>query len=263
MDEHAMLAPAVEWAARGGPEPYLLTVLTVTPHHPYEVPGEPWQGDDHAQYLRALRHQDRFVGALLRELEAAGALADAVVVLVGDHGEAFGEHQGLQHDVVPYEEVARAPLLLLGPEARIGPPRRVGGLRHHFDLVPTLLELAGARWRGVLPGRSLLTTPGHERVATFCWYPSTCAALRQGDRKVVYHFGRRPTEVFDLAADPGETRDLAPALPAEEVAAAERALVGLKLSVDAFYARYPQSEGSALWWAEVTPDATAPSEAGR
>ena len=44
MDEFAMLKPAVEWAARGGPEPFFLTLLTVTTHHPYEVAGEPGVG---------------------------------------------------------------------------------------------------------------------------------------------------------------------------------------------------------------------------
>jgi arylsulfatase A-like enzyme len=248
MDDFAMLGPAVEWAAEGGPEPYFLTVLTVTTHHPYEVAGEPWAGETREQYERALAHQDRFVGALHRGLAAAGALDDTVVIVVGDHGEAFGEHGGLQHDAVPYEEVVRVPLLVLGPAARIGPPRRVGGLRHHFDLVPTVLGLAGARWRGVLPGRDLFAPEGHERVLSFCWYTNFCAALREGDRKVVFHFGRLPTEVFDLAADPAEERDLAPTLPPEAIDAAERRIVATQLSVDAFYAQFPKHEGPALWW---------------
>ena len=142
----------------------------------------------------------------------------------------------------------RVPLLMIGPEERIGPPRRIDGLRQHFDLVPTLLDLAGARWSGTLPGRSLFAPEGHPRVLSFCWYPNFCAALREGDRKFVYHFGHRATEVFDLAADPDEMRDLAPTLPPETIEAAERRIVAMKMSVDAFYAQFPEHEGPERWW---------------
>lgn len=253
LDERAMLEPAVEWAAQGGEEPYLLTVLTVTPHHPYEVPGqgEGWEGETLEQYRAAIRHQDRFVGDLLAGLEERGALADAVVVVIGDHGEAFGEHGALQHDAVPYEEVVRVPLLVLGPEDLVGPPRRVGGLHHHLDLVPTILALTGTRWDGRLPGRDLFGSDGHPWVMASCWYTDYCLAMREGDRKVVFHFWRRPTEVFDLGRDPGEQNDLAPELPAEEVREVERRMLGLKQSIDEFHARHPIREGAPLWWNEA------------
>jgi arylsulfatase A-like enzyme len=253
IDEFAMLEPAVEWAARGGPEPYFLTVLTITPHHPYQVPGTPLTGEWREQYDETIRFQDRFVGALLDGLRENGALDDAVVVVLGDHGEAFGDHGRLQHDAVPYEEVVRVPLLISGPEERVGPPRTVGGLRHQVDLLPTLLDLAGAEWRGVLPGRSLLASDGHPWVFSSCWYEDFCLAMREGDRKVIYHFGRRPTEIFDLAVDPEERNDLAPTLPAAEVQAAERKVLAFQLSIDAFWAEHPAPEGESLWWVEEQP----------
>jgi hypothetical protein len=249
-DELAMVEPAADWAAGGGEEPYLLTLLTVTPHHPYEVPGErdDWRGESLEQYLAAIGHQDRFVGELIAALRRRRALDDAVVVVVGDHGEAFGEHARLQHDAVPYEEVVRVPLLMLGPEERIGPPRRVGGLRHHVDLLPTLLGLAGIEWRGRLPGENLFASDGHPRVIASCWYTDYCLAMREADRKVVFHFWRRPTEVFDLGSDPEERHDLASELPSSELLVAERRLLTFKQSVDDFHAQYPIEEGPALWW---------------
>jgi hypothetical protein len=72
-----------------------------------------------------------------------------------------------------------------------------------------VLELLGLRIvHGELPGRSLLSTDGHERLHHSCHYEDHCMALRQGSRKVVYHYGKRPTEVFELKADPLERRDL-------------------------------------------------------
>ena len=65
-------------------------------------------------------------------------------------------------------------------------PGTVGGLRHHLDLVPTILGLLGLSWEGELPGRDLFSTAGHERVLSSCWYDSVCLSERSGDRKVVY-----------------------------------------------------------------------------
>jgi hypothetical protein len=252
-DEMAMVEPAADWAA-GGDEPYLLTLLTVTPHHPYEVPGErdAWRGESLEQYLAAISHQDRFVGELMAALRRRAALDDAVVVVVGDHGEAFGEHARLQHDAVPYEEVVRVPLLILGPEDRVGPPRRVGGLRHHVDLLPTVLGLAGIEWRGRLPGEDLFASAGHPRVIASCWYTDYCLAMREADRKVVFHFWRRPTEVFDLGRDPEERYDLAPELPAGELLETERRMLAFKQSIERFHDQHPIQEGPPLWWNRET-----------
>ena len=90
-----------------------------------------------------------------------------------------------------------------------------------------------------MPGLDLLTTRGHERVLSSCWYRNVCLAERSGDRKVVYHFGMRPLEVFDLAQDPGELADLAPELDGAEIREAEERLLGAKLSIDAFWAQHP------------------------
>jgi hypothetical protein len=247
MDEFAMLEPALQWARAGAGAPYFLTLLTICPHHPYEAPGgvlaEPRQ-----DYLRAIRHQDRFLGALLAGLEESPGLADTVVVVVGDHGEAFGEHVRLQHDAVPYEEVVRVPLVVAGPAARLGPPRRVGGLRHQIDLLPTLLELAGVRLAGRLPGQSLLSSAGHDWVLSSCWYTDHCLGMRQGDLKFVYHFGQQPTQLFDLARDPLELDDLASRWSLAELRSAEARMLERKQAVDGFWSRHPPSDLRAGWW---------------
>lgn len=250
LDEHAMIDPALEWVAAGDERPFFLTVLTVIPHHPYEVPGAgSYGGETFEQYLETIRHQDRFVGELLRGLERLGHADDTVIALFGDHGEAFGEHGRRQHDAVPYQEVVRVPLLLVGPERWIGPPRRIGGLRSLLDLMPTALDVAGVRWRGELPGRSLLGT-GHERVFSFCWFADFCGALREGDRAAVFHFGRRPTELYDIADDPLQTRPAAPGANTEELAAAERRIAAMELSIEELWKSQPTPTGPQEWWRE-------------
>jgi arylsulfatase A-like enzyme len=251
LDEHAMIDPVLQWAGRGDGRPFFLTVLTVIPHHPYEVPGaESYLGESFEQYLETIRHQDRFVGELLRGLDRLGHAENTVVALFGDHGEAFGEHGRRQHDAVPYQEVVRVPLLLIGPERAIGPPRRIGGLRSLLDLAPTVLEVAGVRWRGELPGRSLLSTAGHQRVFSFCWFADFCGAMREGDRATVFHFGRRPTELYDLADDPLQARPVSGQASAAELAAAERRIAAMELSIDELWKSQPIPTGPQDWWRE-------------
>ncbi len=251
LDDRAMLEPALDWIGRVGETPYLMTLLTSGPHHPYQTPGvserEALAAPAEA-YGRALAAQDHFLGELVAGLEGAGALDHAILIVVGDHGEAFGEHYRSQHDAVPYEEVVRVPWVLYSP-ALLAAPRAIEGLRHHVDLLPTVLGLLGVPWEGKLAGRSLLDDPGHELVASTCWYASTCMAARIGDTKVIYHFGRWPLEVYDLARDPGEQHNLARRLPVETVDEVEDRLLGYKVSVDRFWEQYPVRKGPERWWA--------------
>ena len=260
LDEFAMLEPAKSILAGAGPEPFFLTLLTLTPHHPYHVAGEPPPtGDSNPleHYLAALRHQDRFIGEVYRALEARGLLENTILVLVGDHGEAFGEHRRRQHDVVPYEEVIRVPAFLHLPE-RFGEPRRISGLRQLTDLFPTLLNLAQVSWEGTVPGKDLFSTAGSPRLITSCWYTDYCLAMREGDRKYVYHYGIRPTEVFDLATDPGELDDLAPRLDEEEIRSAEERMLAFKLSIDGFWDQQAAPGTDRLWWNRPAPGSTNP-----
>jgi hypothetical protein len=210
MDEFAMLKPALAWAGKGTDQPFFLVLLTVSTHHPYQAPGRPQPDAAEAveAYRAAVRHVDDFFGALRKGLEQRGLWRDALVIVVGDHGEAFGEHRRFQHDAVPYEEVLRTPLIMSGP-LRSGLPRRVGGLRSHLDLLPTILEILGVGWTGTLPGRSLFSTGGHERIIAWCWYPRRCLTTRSRTFKLVYHYRLRGPEVFDLEKDPAERENLA------------------------------------------------------
>lgn len=237
MEDRAMVEPALQWAQQGGEKPFFLTLLTSSAHHPYDVPGLPINRDPSkfpAYYRETLRQQDRFLGELMDGLENAGLKDDTIFIVVGDHGEAFGEHVGMQHNWVPYEEVVRVPLLMRGPG--VGPARRIQALSHHVDLMPTLLSLLSVSWEGGLPGRDLFDSAPHQRVWSSCWGSRTCAGLREGDLKVVYHFGFRPTQLFDLSEDPLELNNLARSVPEAEVHRLEQTLLAYLRATDHFWA---------------------------
>lgn len=236
-DEEAMFEPMLEWVAEDDTRPFMLSVLSLSAHDPYEVATTPAAKGTalFSRYLKAVGHVDGFIGRVLERLRVAGRLDNTVIVLVGDHGEAFGEHHGRrQHDIVPYEEVVRIPMLVHAP-ALLGAPKRVTGLRQTLDLVPTLLDVLGVPWAGKLPGRNLREEQGHERVISWCWYTSHCMAMVDEQKKYVFHFGREPMEVFDLASDPRERVNLAEQTEPNRMRQAERSMLSMYMSTAMFY----------------------------
>ncbi len=106
---------------------------------------------------------DHAVGELLDALEQRGFADNAIVVVVSDHGEEFGEHGGLFHGITLYDESLRVPLVI--HDAR----HPTDGLRRDepvdlLDVAPTLLALAGLPPGAGMHGRSLAPgTPLSER----------------------------------------------------------------------------------------------------
>jgi N-acetylglucosamine-6-sulfatase len=97
--------------------------------------------------LASLRGVDRGVAELFGALERSGELEDTVVIFVSDNGFYYGEHRIPDAKQNPYEEALRIPLAIRVPPRFVGgadPPASVGELVGNIDVVPTILELAGA-----------------------------------------------------------------------------------------------------------------------
>jgi choline-sulfatase len=174
-------------------------------------------------YLAGLRTIDREIGDLLDSLEHRGTLDRALVIVTADHGEAFGEHGLVYHNVSGYEQLTHVPALLLAPGLR---PAHFSGLASHRDIYPTLLGAFGLvgrtpdaeRWgRSWLRLRAAPTAPLHRFVAIrthrFTSGPvaiSPMMALVDNHYKLVKAFDEeRLFELYDLDADPDERVDLA------------------------------------------------------
>ena len=157
---------------------------------------------------------DQGVGELLARLRALGLDRTTLVVFVADHGEEFGEHGGLEHGRTLYGEVTRVPLLVRWPGGT-GGGRRVIRLARQIDVVPTILAAVGVSAPPDLPGRSLVggTPPATESVMETELGARSVAGMVTGRWKAVWNEAPQAAELYDLAADPGETRDLARARP--------------------------------------------------
>lgn len=228
MDERALLDPLEKIVAnRDGGHPLLITVLTSLSHHPYAMPGQslPAEAPPFA-YGTAIEYVDDFLAEAYSRMGRYIDWENTILVLMGDHGEAFAEHGLLQHDSVSYEEVIKIPLMVRYPRRLI--PRNDSRLRQAIDVLPTILDLANLKWTGEIAGRSLLNESGHRSVVSSCWPTRTCHGVNFEDgMKVVYRFGDTREEVFNLIEDPGERIDLASQPGAGKLifAAAERIAV--------------------------------------
>jgi N-acetylglucosamine-6-sulfatase len=95
--------------------------------------------------LASLRGADRSVAELFKTLERTGELDDTAVIFVSDNGFYYGEHRIPDAKQNPYEEALRIPLAIRLPASFGADQRRsVGELVGNIDVVPTILELAGA-----------------------------------------------------------------------------------------------------------------------
>ena len=149
-----------------------------------------------------------------RLLDGLGASRDqTLVVVAADHGEAFGEHGEIGHSVFVYDTTLRVPLVMAGPGLA---PRLVEDDVALVDVAPTVATLLGAGpfaadgadLSGPLGGAAWpareLYAESFAPLLDFGWSP--LRALRGGGLKVIA--APRP-ELFDVAADAGESANLA------------------------------------------------------
>lgn len=173
----------------------------------------------HLDYLRHIAGVDDNIGRMLDALNKLGLEDDTVIVYTSDNGYYLGEHcSGDKRSL--YEESLRVPMLVRYPRL-FGKGRVVDQMVLNIDLAPTFLDLAGvpipkemqgASWKEIAAGRP----PANWRTSFFAEYYKelgdvpTLYAVRTTTHKLVKYPGRPEwTEVFDLAKDPYEIKNLA------------------------------------------------------
>ena len=244
-EDEVMLEPNEEWLKENGDEPFLATYLTSAPHHDYLAPEERYGSKQFTnnelvnRYLNSVRNQDFFLKKLFEQYKELGLYEETVFVIVGDHGEAFGEHGRFQHDNAIYEEGLRIPMLIHDPK-RFENGARLEGPANQLDVLPTVTDLLGYDVQGGdYPGYSLLgPIPADRTLKASCWNAAGCMASIKGTEKYIYHFGDKPEELFDLSNDPGERNNLAAKNP-EKVEQRRQQLLEWRSEVHSKYGTQP------------------------
>lgn len=195
---------------RQGERPLFLWVHYYDPHAPYEPADGSGSADPRASWEREISVVDRELGRLLAGLGPRPRL----VAVVGDHGEAFGEHGETGHGLLLHEAVLRVPLVLSGPGVPSG--ARVAGTFGAVALPATLLAVLGLPTlpgaADAIPLRGASGEPfGEPRaILSETWLPWTAwgwsplQAVSEGAWRLVV--GPKP-RLHDLGTDPAERVD--------------------------------------------------------
>ncbi|MFZ5476643.1 MAG: sulfatase-like hydrolase/transferase [Myxococcota bacterium] len=172
---------------------------------------EPLTGEQMAHQVAQYDEAIRYVDGELARLHAA--MADrgrrATWAVTADHGEEFGERGGWGHAMTLYAEQLRVPLIVSGE--RVGEPRVVEAIVGLEDVAPTLAALAGVPFPGADGADALGELPARGFLADTSRYDENRLSWLADGWRLDLDLARGRAALYDVAADPRETRDLLPA----------------------------------------------------
>ncbi|MHC4172335.1 MAG: LTA synthase family protein [Planctomycetota bacterium] len=205
-DEFSMLKPITRWI-KADERPFFLTILCSVTHDPYEVPewfAEPAK-EPVGRYQQTISYTDKFLAALDVELGNLNLADKTILCVVGDHGEAFGEHGQLGHALIAFDEVLRIPFCLRAPFL-IEAAKKVTEPVSSVDLAPTLLALLGFKTEAVdFDGVNALgPIPNGRNVYFADWMQEGPAGFVKNNQKFIYSPVNKTLCAYDLSADPLE-----------------------------------------------------------
>jgi lipoteichoic acid synthase len=236
VDEPSTVRRILQWVeSLDEGERFCAMYLPIAGHHPYEVPGEAGglDGSEQGRYLVALRYADAALGQLVDGLKERGVYTNTLFVIYGDHGEAFGQHDGnFGHTFFLYEENVRVPLIIAVP-GLIRMPIRIDSIASLVDVTPTIADLAGFAMERGWQGTSLLCAEPHAALF-FTDYALPLVGIRDGPWKFVCEINGNDRQLFNASRDAAESVELSrkhPAMVAQyrerlsQWAAAQKALL--------------------------------------
>ncbi len=149
-------------------------------------------------YDDAILRADGYLGEIIASLKEHGQYDRSWVIVLSDHGEELGEHGTLSHRTLN-KNVVWIPLVIKPPKGfSFSPGLRVAAVTSMIDLMPTLLEAAGAKSPRLLPGRSLLPLIRGEQIPD---QPAFSSILNPIDL-TVHSYSVRTSE-WTLRKEPG------------------------------------------------------------
>lgn len=194
--------------------PFVGVYYSYVPHYPYRdydsggrIVANPARRIE--RYYNNLRLLDTQIARIVDAARARVPKGELIVLLVGDHGEAFGQHRGnWVHLSQSYEENFQTVALFLNDA--IFPPRVETRVTSHVDLLPTLLDAAGVDYpESMMQGASLMRPASHRQYTFVYGNENTLGSIDADGRKVLASFRTGRAIGFDLIQDPREQHPLA------------------------------------------------------
>ena len=191
---------------------------TYMPHPEFPLPSRAGLAE---KYDHEIAFVNSWAGRIVDAIDKNGLTDSTLIVVLSDHGEAFGVHQvaGQKmyfHGQTLYDELLRVPVIMRLPGAK---PVAIDDPIMLIDLGPTVLDMLGLAIPDQMVGRSVLPRvfgePLEKRPSYAQLMPApswnhewTAMVTADGDHKLIYRMSDRSFELYNLKTDPEEKRDL-------------------------------------------------------
>lgn len=203
-------------------KPFLAIYYSFVCHWPYLDYGPEYRvfqqtGNRLNRYYNNLRLLDTIIERIYTHLKNTNKLDNTVIVIAGDHSEAFGQHPGNWcHARQSYNENFRVPALIYQP--KLFTPRKIEYMTTHADILPTLLDAMGIQFNSkLIQGESLLQKRLRRKYIFLFGNENTITSVSNNNIKVQHSFKDNTGWAFNLTQDPGERTKLDPKYYAEQM----------------------------------------------
>jgi phosphoglycerol transferase MdoB-like AlkP superfamily enzyme len=195
-------------------EPFLGIYISFAAHFPYFDYGPDFRVRENdgrliSRYYNNLNLLDRMIKRIHEHLQKQGLLKRTILVIVGDHGQAFGQHHpdNYLHYRYSYNVNLEAPAVFWQPA--LFQPRMFDLPTHHVDLLPTLLDAMRVPYDpALLDGESLFQRRLKRKYLFFYGLEESISCLDTQGIKVQYSLKKNRCGAFDLKRDPDEENPL-------------------------------------------------------
>ena len=248
---------ALNWLDNNSEEPFFLYLHYVDTHHPY-LPPEPYQAKFKSKEKKILdsprmkavfkhfhdhwykkmfkttnhdvnRYIDLYDGSinfiddkfaeLMKKLDSLNLTDNTIIIITSDHGEAFGEHENLTHQMTLYNEEIKVPLIIKFPETmkKFNNLDTSSGYIELIDLAPSLYDILGFKSDIYSNGKSFMN---NDQLKEPCFSERTTEVspeiktipaitiIKDGHKGIFDITKRHVTELYDLKSDPCEKNNL-------------------------------------------------------
>lgn len=204
---------ALDWLGKNAQGKFFFWMHLYDPHYPYRPPAPYSEQYKDQLYDGEIAFADAQFGRLIAFLKAKGLYDNTLIVLTGDHGESLGEHGEKTHGFFLYNATLHVPLIIHLPGETTG--KTASDLVTLADLMPTVLKELKIEVPAQVQGRSLPQPMANKEVPNSVYAETflprlhfNWSELRSAETEK-YQFIQAPKpELYDLVADPGETRNL-------------------------------------------------------
>lgn len=253
LDDRTTVDEALEWLDGLGNEPFFVALNFQNSHLPYPIPPDfprrfgPAKLDftirfahfpkDKVEivkdvYADSLAYVDSQIQRFIQHLKLKNKWDNTLVIITGDHGQAFYEHGFASHASAIFDEVMRVPLIVRAPGLKAGRENR---LAQHVDIAPSITGLLGLPNHPSFQGIDLFATPENPSRAAYMVAQTPDAyqyGIVRAGFKLIFDERLRVHRLFNLETDPGEKQDVATAEPVIVKELATRLNTWRKLQID-------------------------------